>query len=101
MEVVIIDAQEDYARVQYSNNGTRCFDIPNRNLMVRHGGFIVDGRIDHEAKRQYDEKLRYEWSIQNEVDDEDECPYDHWDREALIEKINELERVIAEHEEPF
>lgn len=35
------------------------------------------------------------------VDNDDECEYDGWDRDDLIEKIKELERVIAEHEEPF
>lgn len=98
MDVVVIDAQENYARVQYSNNGSQCFNIPNMNLMVRHGGFIVDGRIDHEAKRQHDEKLRYEWSIRNEVDTEDECPYDDWDREDLIERIKKLESQLDEIE---
>lgn len=97
MDVVVIDAQDWYARVQYSENGTRCFDIPNRNLLVRHGGFIVDGRIDHDAKRQHDEKLRHEWSMRNDqddVDDEDECPYDDWDREDLIEKIKSLKKNL-------
>lgn len=99
MDVVVIDAQEKYARVQYSENGTRCFDIPNRNLLVRHSAYhhIVDGRIDHDAKRQHDEKLRSEWNDRNVVDTEDECPYDDWDREDLIERINQLEKELDEH----
>lgn len=98
LNVVVIDAQDKYARVQFHKNDTECHNIPNGKLLIRHGGFIVDGRIDHEAKRQHDEKLRHEWVIRNDdeddVDDEDECPYDDWDREDLIEKIKKLEKEL-------
>lgn len=97
-DVVVIDPHETYARVQYSNEGTRCYDIPNRNLLVRDSAYyhIVDGRIDHEAKRKHDEKLRSEWNDRNVVDTEDECPYDGWDREDLIDRIKQLEQQIEE-----
>ena len=102
-DAVVIDAQENYARVQINVGRTdrlesRCIDVPNRNLLVRNGEyyFIVDGRIDHDAKLQHDQKLKSHWNDRN-VDTEPECPYAHWDRDELIEKIKELEEELDKH----
>lgn len=100
LDVVVIDAQETFARVQlHGGEATRCYDIPNKNLLVRNSEyyFIVDGRIDHEAKYQHDENLRSSWNKRNVVDSEPECPYHYWDREELIEKLKELEKELDEH----
>lgn len=111
-DAVVIDAQEHFARVQINVGRTdrlesRCIDVPNRNLLVRHSEyhFIVDGRIDHDAKHKYEQIRHTEYNKRNMVDSEPECPYAYLDRDELIEKIKELERVIErvieEHEEPL
>lgn len=94
--VVVIDAREHYARVQFNNGSTQCYDIPNRNLLVRHSEyyFINDGRIDHDAARKHHDKIRSSYNDRNVVDTEDECRYDDWDREDMIDKIKELENKI-------
>lgn len=101
-DAVVIDAQENYARVQINvGRGdqleSRCIDVPNRNLLVRHSEYycIVDGRIDHEAKNRHNQKLRSNWN-ENNVDSDDECKYDDWDRKDLIERIKELEIELDE-----
>lgn len=102
-DVVVIDAQEHYSRVQFYGDGTRCYDIPNRNLLVRHSEyyFINDGRIDHKAKRIHDEQLQHKYVERNDVDEDTECEYADWTHEDLVERIKDLERIIEQHEEPF
>lgn len=93
-DVVVIDAHEHYARVQFNQGNTQCYNIPNKNLLVRDSPyyFIVDGRIDHAARALHQESLRRE--VVDSVVDDDECEYDGWDRDDLIERIKELEREI-------
>lgn len=100
LDVVVIDANKDYARVQFNDDGTRCFDIPNRNLLVRDSAyhFIVDGRIDHEAIRKHDDEIRSKYLQRNMVDDEEECEYDSFSRLDLIEKLKELQGTVDYYE---
>lgn len=60
-----------------------------KDLMVAHDslhGFYTD-RTYYMDISQYKQP----------VDTEDECPYDDWDREDLIERINQLEKELDEH----
>lgn len=99
---VVIRADEIYSRVQINVGRTdrlesRCIDVPNENLLVRHSDyyFINDGRVDHDSKAQYENKRKEEFYNRN-VDEERECAYDGWDREDLIERLIELERELDE-----
>lgn len=93
---VVLDAGElvSYVQVQFGDS-CECMVIPNKRLLIRHGGFIKDGQVDHEAKRLYDEQRAASFKSRNvgdvAFDNEEECEYDGWDREDLIERIKELE----------
>lgn len=101
--VIAVDDQDiNLVRVQIvpwygvDNQKNECVTLHSDHLMVRHepDGFIIDGRIDNLKLKEFEERqLHY---IQQVVDDEEECEYDDWDREDLIERIKELTLELDE-----
>lgn len=97
-DAVVLDAGElsSYIQIQGSNI---CFVINNTKLLVldNPNQFIIDGRIDHEAKRKWiDDQQSRNYNF--DVDDEEECEYDYWDRSDLIDRIKQLERELLHAE---
>lgn len=101
--VIAVDDQDiNLVRVQIvpwqsvDNQVTECVTLHSDHLMVRHEehGFINDGRIDHVKLKQFEERQRkYK---EEDVDDDETCEYDDWDREELIERIKELNLELDE-----
>lgn len=101
---IVIDDYESSCRVQLQGwdarmgtpcNETICETVPNKNLIVRDEGefgYIVDGRIDH-AKKSALEVRRAEYN--RDFFEDDECEYDEYDRDELIEMIVKLRNDVA------
>lgn len=78
------------------NQPTECVTLHSDHLMVRHepNGFIIDGRIDQVKLKGFEERQRQ--YKEEDVDDDETCEYDGWDREDLIERIKELNLELDE-----
>lgn len=101
---IVIDARESSCRVQLQGWDARmgnpcgetiCETVLNKNLIVRDEGefgYIVDGRIDH-AKKSALGVRRAEYNRDFFADDE--CEFDEYDRDDLIDMINKLRIDVA------
>lgn len=108
--IVINEINEHWNRVQINQGReavesvfteSECVDFPNKNLLVRDDAyrFIKDGVLDHQAKSLA--SFTRSEQVKSFVDSEEECEYDHWDREDLIQEIKELKERLDEVEKDW
>lgn len=108
--IVIDEINEHWNRVQLNASRiavesvfaeSECIDVPNKNLLVRDSEyyFIKDGVLDHQAKSLA--SFTRSEQVKSFVDSEEECEYDHWDREDLIQEIKELKERLDEVEKDW
>lgn len=100
---IVINAGEFSTRVQlhtWEHLGNACSEVicetvVNKNLLIRNEphGYIIDGRIDHEKKSAFE--VRRVVTYHDDYEEEDECEFDDYDRDDLIDMIVKLRNDVA------